>query len=918
MQRFTTTAKQRNRASARVLFTAFLAFFCTSCMGLLGGGRHCIAPEEFGSSDFFSRTLPANQEFLYTGIKIEAGQEISISIAGTMNLCPGEAAVDQSHVSYPVSPKIAGWQETPFAVRKGDMFSLSLSGAYHDLNKGYNRENGEGLYVLIISEDEFTAQKAELDANNFFALPDFGDDHTEYGGDKNYEFFSFRTAAGKGTAKIVRSVPFDGRMYFRYARNADAKGVKDGEDANERYSPWRGEYRWHERCEECGNILKILLQDAGCLKYVPNGPLCKEPGDDHWINEDYEDNDGGYGVTFASGCYVENGQNVEIYVVEGEAQSRPKKTYKNTNVPCTDGPDTMCVETGETESFAEGNGTPFVPGGTVFGVPVDISGTMQEKAAAPATGTIVLRVVDKYQKPGDLISPGGCYATDADVNPKCCFLNAWPELPVAKTIQDKACPGPHTAGGVARCANYGGGCVPPAGYTGHADNIGEYDVSINVTRKPQITRFLRLISDPVHRMMFGECPGNEEARSEAECGGGWEPGIAQQVYENLSESDFYRAFVVACAMLVIVMYAYIVMFGAVDAPASTSLLHVLRIGIVFILLMPDSWGVMYRYLFEFFIEGTEQLMIMMQSDLLFSFFDENPDTSAETIEDIQDPRQSKSPGISIEDPFDFFYYTFFWIFSPVNLIRMLAFYFLQFPFGGIYVIFFMVIAICYFWMILRAFLIFLMSKVMLALLLALAPLYFIALMFNSLRGMFTQWLKMCLNFTIQPVFVVTTVAIFNTLFFAFMYKLLTVEICTQCVFSIDFFRTFGINDFHVADFCVLTALSPSLAEPTLFAFFVILVMLFTADKITGWVARLASSLTLGSPGANLASQAAGITSTMQNLILSAATGGAKGGQKLLKKGFDSIKSAAGKKGSKPQSKAASGAKAMLQKMVKRK
>src|SRR5688572_24332196 len=116
----------RKRCVARVLSLSLL-LWCAACIGAVNGGRYCVPKDEIGDTEYFSKKLPADREFFYTGVDVEAGQEFRISMTGAMNLCPGEASVDPGHASYPVTPKEQGWQQAPFGVRKNELFTVSLS-----------------------------------------------------------------------------------------------------------------------------------------------------------------------------------------------------------------------------------------------------------------------------------------------------------------------------------------------------------------------------------------------------------------------------------------------------------------------------------------------------------------------------------------------------------------------------------------------------------------------------------------------------------------------------------------------------------------------------------------------------------------------------------------------------------------------
>lgn len=812
---------------------------CAACINM---PSYCLKPGDIGNFEIYQFTVPANAPYFNTNVAVDAGDEFSLHIQGSMNLCPGELALSPKNPSFPISPQKETWQETPFKARKDNPFALRAAGAYFD--RSGRRELGKGLYVLIIDEKEFEAQKSQLNDLDFDADPEPNNDHKAFGGKQNYEMFSFDKISG-GKEVVSLSMPFDGRIYFRYARSADAKKVvKSGGDLRPE-SPWRGYYAWTDRCDPCVKMGPLAAITEVCRDYAPDSPNCREPTGDHWVDDDYKKNSGGYDVTFYSGCYVENGANIDV-AFGGLGESVPNTRYKGTNVPCISQSNGLCENSGTFSPNGAPSGTPYAPGKDFLGVKVNLAGAMEKMAKAPGKGNVIFKLNDQYQKPSDLVSPSGaCAGAGKDVSPACCFLNAWPEDSIGEKFNDASCPSPIQKSGAQLCAKYSNSCIPAAGYTGYADNVGSYTVVLNVQRKPKINRFLRAVSRPVERLLYGACSGNDSAKSEAECGNtDWTKGIAERVYTAAVESKGYRLIVYALATLMVTLYGYAHMLGLVKDTARETIVRVIYVGIVFTLLAPESWQILYKYLFSFFIEGIDGFMIILQSDILFSFFDD-VDTSANEIQNIAEPTASGFPGISIEDPFDFFYYTFYWIFNGMTILKMLSFLMYEFPFGIFYLFLFLIILILYLVLILRTFFMVLVAKVTMAILISVAPMFFIMLFFNKMRPLFYNWLKILASFMMQAVVMVTAVAMFNILFFVFMYKLLSIPLCVGCVINLEIFPFW-----HWFDFCLFYFFKPhpNYVKPLLF--FVIILTLHVGQHVslslTKWTAIMfeAGSATL--------------------------------------------------------------------------
>jgi type IV secretory pathway VirB6-like protein len=106
-------------------------------------------------------------------------------------------------------------------------------------------------------------------------------------------------------------------------------------------------------------------------------------------------------------------------------------------------------------------------------------------------------------------------------------------------------------------------------------------------------------------------------------------------------------------------------------------------------------------------------------------------------------------------------------------------------FGWIY---FLIIYYClmtYIYAIANSMLLYITCQIMVSILFVLGPIFFIFLMFKVTKDMFDNWLKALIGFSLQQIFLVMTLSLFNTFVYSFLKLALGYRICWTNVLSLN-------------------------------------------------------------------------------------------------------------------------------------
>lgn len=795
------------------------------------------------------------------------------------------------------------------------------SSSYVD-RRGQPLRGGKGLYALILPPGKVPTEAQESRsfwANptiekdpEFFELWENDPKNNKGSGSGIGGFSGIAPIDGVIWFKYARTAA-DGKGTRVYSNSGNWE---------ERWNPWRGRYAWHDKhcpltCAPGSFIpicyatlltaadpLCVLPQYATCgrKKMLPDQYKCKWTPSDHWVEEDYKDNVNGYEINVSVGCPGDRGKYLEMLIVqESDMAGEERPAFKPSG--CIPGD-------GGCRPQVDGNGSPITktdytvkPNRNIFTMSMDpidnsmINSNAQYDGKVGRSGQLWFKIVDKKVKSDDkLATPPGCdiptssnyiapsndpancvQRVHPEANPgdKQCFRDYITNESGNRVRDAKACgitlledvrnqladqPGgnENTYVYIPACGYKNLQCLPPKGYTGHEDNLGEYKVRIKTTKVGNgFSSAMMAIVKPVKKILYGVCVSDDSLR-EVACNeqygrGDWKPGIVKRMYTKLigtteGGSNPFVGSVRAGLLLFVVLYGLQFMLGMIKEPQRDFMWNIVRIAFIQQMLSPTSWEFFNEYLFTLFIDGINELISIMAGQLMMG-------GSVDLVDPITGQiitnEQNMPVRVDVDNPFTFFDHTITRFFSQETWIK-LAGLLASSPVGWLYILVIMVGMWFYVMAVLVALILYLLALVGIGLLVIVAPIFISFVLFKRTRILFSNWIESLMSLMLQPVLVFTALSIFNIFIYSAIYTMLHFSVCWQCAINID--HDWGLFDVKFCLFKFYLPWEEGVAISTPVQFFVIIIFIILANALyhfNEWMAKLAAELTTGRSDVNL-------------------------------------------------------------------
>jgi type IV secretory pathway VirB6-like protein len=670
---------------------------------------------------------------------------------------------------------------------------------------------------------------------------------------------------------------------------------------------------WISTCAAKGRLQQVAgLEDKfgrNCREFATSATHYGLPRGDHWIGDAYDGsegdayagrnaNSGGYEITIVSGCLGTFGEYMEMYV--GTATGTLQKVTSPDG--CTSG-SPGCVDVMDGWS-----GTPvyyekftLLPASRVgpennMDMRGPSAGVWHPYYYVPpvppstlGTGLPPYKRAGKYSMPGTGVGfPNGIPTTG----------ELW------FRINDKESSANH----------------PNPGYYG--DNFGAYKVKIETEKvDSSFSDFLQKIINPIKGLLFGYCrtsaftgtvadPNNyfpemsqlDYRIDEAGCEGltytnyygvsvpAWQNGLSKRMYNILvggtaGLNGVFNPFIETLRLVLVLyvaLYGMFFMLGMVSDDRGDFVKRIIQVSIVSVLLTPNSWEFFNEYFFHLFTKGVDDLIAIFTSDFTGSAeilyntagaglnqldASYNYNTPANLNLPVGHPATVSIHTQRIFNIFTFADVTIDMLFNQATWIKIAGLLFNS-PIGFIYIILILMGMYMFIMVVFKALVLYLLAMIAIALLLIVAPIFLIFMLFSRTRPLFDGWIKNLMVYTLQPVMVITALAIFNIFFYAALHKLLFYRVCWQSVFSGELDIGLIDIDFPLFNFYLpsLGAGSPATAlemPMEFFMMFIYIIICSALSKFVDWMADLSSEVILSS---KIASLSVAASKTLNNAL----------------------------------------------------
>lgn len=269
------------------------------------------------------------------------------------------------------------------------------------------------------------------------------------------------------------------------------------------------------------------------------------------------------------------------------------------------------------------------------------------------------------------------------------------------------------------------------------DNIGQYEVELRVTSKKQslVSDFLNDITTPVFNSL---------------------DRTSKIIYESFAADRRFQNIMKMSLMIYIMIWGAQFILGLSSTTARDAVVRMLKIAVVIQLFNTNSWDFFNEYFFKLFTEGKDFLITAVTGD-----------------------NSSDRSGI-----FGFVDDVFYIFFSAETWKKFLAL--TPSLIGLVYMFMFITVICIYLVALSEAFIVYLITITVISLLLSIAPMFFVAALFERTKKLFFNWIKALTDYAMQPVVLFAVLYVVNQLFMTFWNNATDYDVCYGGVWKIWF------------------------------------------------------------------------------------------------------------------------------------
>lgn len=290
-------------------------------------------------------------------------------------------------------------------------------------------------------------------------------------------------------------------------------------------------------------------------------------------------------------------------------------------------------------------------------------------------------------------------------------------------------------------------------YNNPAYHFGQYYVSVSKVSTPSFKKEggpIKEIVDIVMQTMLG-------SDSSA--------GVVEKLFTALVKNSVLISMIRALLVFYVAVTALGYLIGIVKLSQQDIIYRLVKMGIIVALISPNSWEFFSKNFFNVFINGGLQLIAYVVVGSLGN--------TLSLAQVQQDPTLVFS---ILDGPFNVLCSKALW--AKISAILFTSGIGFATCIGAIAAVVFYFLAIA------KTLMMFLMSIIITSILIFTAPFFLCCMLFSLTRNFFNTWWKYLLSFTLQPVVLFCSIAIFNLLINVIMRQALGFSVCPQCALSI--------------------------------------------------------------------------------------------------------------------------------------
>lgn len=304
---------------------------------------------------------------------------------------------------------------------------------------------------------------------------------------------------------------------------------------------------------------------------------------------------------------------------------------------------------------------------------------------------------------------------------------------------------------------------------------------------------------------------------------------SKKIFEKITGDSSYKKVLAGSAILFIAIYGIAIALGLAQPSPYELASRVVKIGAIFYLL--GTWDNFNNTVASFFEDLTSELTAAFASAIVNTAGGGGGDSI--TALDVFNFVDDKVLGVLLGPRFSIMMGGIMTASATGFMVGLLL----------------LSVIMSYLWNVIMMIQIYIMSAIARALLYAIFPVFLVFLFFKQTQSLFEGWLKQLINFTLQPVFLVAFMALFNGIFFNYLDTMFSddYEICYEKESTNGQVTT--LTDFYIHKVGEAKGKPKDpiqLSEAMdMFTFFVIIMLGFIMVKMNTWAVQAASQLSEG-------------------------------------------------------------------------
>lgn len=319
-------------------------------------------------------------------------------------------------------------------------------------------------------------------------------------------------------------------------------------------------------------------------------------------------------------------------------------------------------------------------------------------------------------------------------------------------------------------------------------------------------------------------------------------GFLENFYKSVINDRSYKIIVKTCFALMFSFYGLYFLLGMAEFTQEDLIKKAIKISFVYLMIGTDGWEFYNRFFVRFFKEGIDYLTFSIAA----AFSDDDAINDAVMQNKLYDKTIL----------FDSINSSLRLLISDKLTARVWGVFFSSLA-GPIYLILIFCAIMLFLVSILTALLLYVTAQFFISFLLAFGPIFFALLVFEKTKGMFDKWIGNLISFSLEQIFLITCISLFNSLAYNIIKSTFNYRVCIKPLLT---FTLFGSKEIKLFTFWRISEND----IPGLFQVLLIFLLAYLMKQFVQFMADLGAKL----GGGDLNSS--GITKDISNTISSTA------------------------------------------------